>query len=95
MPPCATCESLMDSIRIDTPGRLQEVASSLLPYLHEGKLEQVTGDTSLDEVAQGTWGDLVAMSFRCTTCGNGYELAAETYHGSGGAWRRAARVDPT
>jgi hypothetical protein len=93
MQPCATCDSLMDSIRIDSPSRLGEVASSLLPYLRQGTLEQVSGDASLDEIAQGQWGDLVAMAFRCTTCGSLYELVVETYHGSGGAWRRASRED--
>ncbi len=93
MQPCATCESLMDSIRIDSPGRLQEVASSLLPYLRQGTLEQVTDDASLDDIAQGQWGDVVELSFRCTTCRNRYELVVETYHGSGGAWRRTGRED--
>lgn len=93
MQSCATCESLMESIKIDSQGRLQEVARSLLPYLRQGTLEQLTGDDSLAEIAQGAWGDLVASSFRCTTCGNRYELVVETYHGSGGAWRRCGRED--
>ena len=80
----------MEFLSIDSPARLREAAGSVVPFLDQGTLEQLTGD-SLREIALGSWGDLVESTFRCTACGNRYELQVETYHGSGGAWRRCGR----
>jgi hypothetical protein len=79
MQPCATCDTLMDVISIDSPGVLQALGESLLPHLRQGSLQQVSGATLLSDVAEGAWDDVVSLAFRCTTRGNGYELVAETW----------------
>ena len=37
----------------------------------------------------GPWPDVLNYAFRCTACGQRFQLDAETYHGSGGSWRPA------
>lgn len=39
-------------------------------------------------VASGPWDDLVSYGFKCLSCAQVFVLKAETYHGSGGEWRR-------
>ena len=94
--PCPTCDSLAPTIEIHSPKMLQDVAASLVPYLRDGRLEEIPWDEkflipeqrALADVAEGKWDDLVALNFCCTRCLSHYELAVETYHGSGGRWRR-------
>lgn len=94
MTPCSTCDALMPVVEIRTPGRLREIAESLLPYLGDHRIEQVSGDGSAGEVARGEWDDIVSLEFRCAGCGSRYSLTAETWHGQGGAWRRIEGVSP-
>jgi hypothetical protein len=34
------------------------------------------------------WPDVLQYRFECPACAQRFELAIETYHGSGGVWRR-------
>lgn len=41
-----------------------------------------------------SWNNLVGHTFQCRHCGAVFELSAETYHGSGGAWKYAGTRKP-
>ncbi len=86
--PCPTCDSLAPMIEIHSPKMLRDLAASLAPYLRDGRLDQVGGDETIADIAEGKWGDVIKLTFCCTSCRSWFELAAETYHGSGGCWRR-------
>ena len=38
----------------------------------------------------GPWGDYLEFYFECSQCRQVFRLAAETYHGAGGAWKPVA-----
>jgi hypothetical protein len=38
----------------------------------------------------GPWPDWFSFEFACSSCGERFELSAETFHGSGGEWRPLA-----
>jgi hypothetical protein len=39
--------------------------------------------------------DVITHIFECSSCGQRFKLAVETYHGSGGAWEMLAPLDPS
>jgi hypothetical protein len=41
---------------------------------------------------QGPWPDWISCGFECASCGELFELSAETYHGSGGTWRPVSQA---
>ncbi len=94
MATCSTCDSLAAEVAIRSPQALQDVAASVVPYIDDGRLAHLSGESDLRELARGRWDDLVSATLRCTACGTLYALFAETYHGSGGYWRRAACTEP-
>jgi hypothetical protein len=44
-------------------------------------------------ISSGALPDLVLYRFRCTVCGDSFELSADTYHGGGGWTRNEERND--
>jgi hypothetical protein len=44
-----------------------------------------------DLVTSGKWDDVLHDQFQCKSCGQLFELSAETYHSAGGWWRPIER----
>jgi hypothetical protein len=77
------------------PAELRQAITLAKQYITGGTLQEVEseaakalGDLPFSRVsAEGPWDDVLHYRFRCRQCGELFELAAETYHGSGGAWK--------
>jgi hypothetical protein len=92
---CARCRSFCAIVPIRRPDDLIAAASRARDAVAAGTLVDAgVPETSLappqesiDDIARGSWSDVVEKHFRCTACGQTFTLSAETYHGSGGEWR--------
>lgn len=89
---CNNCADLQRYIEIRTPGELTKAVRVARDNLSDGTLQDITQPShspsgtfsELPDVAP--WPDYVEHYFRCATCGDGFRLSADTYHGAGGAW---------
>ena len=91
---CDLCEHLNLESRIASPSDLRKAISVAAENITSGVIELVylsdrySSGTPFQEVAAGSsWDDIVGYYFQCVSCHQIYLLGAETYHGSGGAWR--------
>lgn len=92
---CHRCAALCVEYRISTPSELQRALAIARENLADATIEEMPcaavgamGAPPFSEVSpRGPWRDVLDYRFRCTTCAQVFELHAETYHGSGGAWR--------
>ena len=97
--PCEECRELHAhrfNSRVDLVNALQvaigEVDRGVLtPVLEVDRTipEQVAIHSALEA---GVLPDVVRYRFKCTVCGDGFELSADTYHGSG-EWMRNGGKD--
>jgi len=91
---CMKCDDLLP-IDIRQPEDLRRAIANVNSSLIAGHIEDVTStfvDVTFTELAKGgQWGDDVLFQFRCTQCGQMFELAAETYHGRGG-WLKPVKI---
>ena len=92
---CNRCSDLCVAVAIRSPGELRKAIAVANDNLRDGTLEEISVENltigpqpTFSRVAAGAqFGDLLAYRFRCTECSEVFSLTAETYHGSGGAWR--------
>ena len=98
---CLRCQELQSRVGIRTPGELGKVIRVVQANLRDGTLDEVPSGgpfasanpfPSLKE--NGPWDDVVSYDFRCRSCGAGFHLSAETYHGAGGEWAPVKRDVP-
>ena len=97
--PCEKCAHLTETIEIKLPADLTRVLGQAKEALASGVLREIKQfddgrvlfeDTPFNEVrADGPWPDVFSYYFACIACGSRFEVAAETYHGRGGAWCRS------
>ncbi len=91
---CTRCEDLNQTVTIERPSDLEKVLRVIRDNLTDGTLAPIAPETSMVEMQPieqvapaGPWADLLHYVFRCTACGQRFQLDAETYRGSGGSWR--------
>lgn len=92
---CERCKDLCVEFRIRSSSELRKAISVADANLRDGTIVEVptlapleaSGASFASVVAGTTWDDFLAYSFKCIHCDEVFELSAETYHGSGGAWR--------
>jgi hypothetical protein len=91
---CVRCNDLMQTVQVQSPGDLEMVLRVVQANLRDGTIAPEPLPTSLlapADVAtlplQGPWPDVIRAAFRCTQCGERFELSVETYHGAGGRWQ--------
>jgi hypothetical protein len=91
---CEKCRDLPRTIELRSPADLRAAIALAATAIAEGRLrevpaEGVPGNVPFSVLATGgPWDDFVQYAFKCTGCGNHFRVAAETYHGSGGAWQQ-------
>ncbi len=88
---CERCDELKRPIPIRVPADLTRAIRLVREAIALGVLVQVPLPSpfsrSFEELQpEGPWDDLLDLRFRCTSCGQEFQLGAETYHGSGGEW---------
>ena len=90
---CDKCKDLNTVFRIRVPSDLDRairIAKANVADETITVLESETGQwsTPFHQLAtSGAWDDLLLYVFACTSCGQRFNLSAETYHGSGGIWQ--------
>ncbi|MCG8016208.1 MAG: hypothetical protein JAY97_08335 [Candidatus Thiodiazotropha sp. 'RUGA'] len=96
---CDQCLRLISGTPIKLPTDLKRaikkadeaVKKGVLKYEGAGQLGE-----PFEELARGShWGDVVDNYFSCTSCGQKFNLYAETYHGAGGAFEKIACIKET
>lgn len=91
---CDECREL-HTHRFRSPSDLVNALQVAAGEVDRGVLERVdASDATIPEqmairsaLAAGALPDVVAYRFRCTVCGDRFELSADTRHGGGG-WTR-------
>jgi len=93
---CPSCKDLNIDFRIKVPSDLRKAIAVARDSLADGTISEVTAGGDYKPFAElassDKWEDVLRYHFMCNTCGQRFELSAETYHGSGGWWKP---VDPT
>ena len=93
---CSSCKDLNTEFRIKFPSDLRKAIAVTRDNLADGTISNVTtaGDCKpFDElVTSGKWDDVLLYHFKCNTCGQLFELSAETYHGAGGWWKPVDKI---
>jgi hypothetical protein len=89
---CPSCQDLQSEFAITTPADLTKAIRVAQANVAGGTLcaddTPSDGSPPIGKVEpDGPWDDHVYYVFTCRSCGAGFELSAETYHGRGGAWR--------
>ena len=90
---CDNCSDLNTVFRIEFPGHLKQAIQVAKDNMADGTISVDESETeqwsqSFNQlIASGRWDDLVHYVFVCNTCGQKFQLSAETYHGAGGEWK--------
>jgi hypothetical protein len=90
---CEKCKDLRVVFKIDLPSQLRKainIANDNIVDLTISVVENKTDNWSQSFgkfVETGKWDDIVYHQFKCNSCGQRFQLNAETYHGSGGEWK--------
>jgi hypothetical protein len=90
---CAACTGLGIDQEIRTPGELRRILLALSGEISRGALEQEPlatepglNQASVQDLLAQPYPDVLRTGFRCTHCGQCFQLSCETHHGSGGRW---------
>ena len=95
--PCELCDTFDTQIEIPLPSDLARILGELKAAVAAGKLEYNSSESNPASIDQpdfnaleptGPYPDTLHYYFGCPKCGCMFELKAETYHGSGGSWKR-------
>ena len=92
---CKDCEDLSVEYQIASPSDLRQAIAVVRDSIEARTIQETPsrpnaygGNASFQDIVHGgAWDDFVCFEFQCTQCGQLFQLSAETYHGSGGAWR--------
>jgi len=91
---CSFCKDLCIEYQISSPSDLRQAVAVVRDNLADGTLREIGSEQSglpqrpFSEVASsGQWDDVLVYQFQCQHCSEQFILEAETFHGSGGAWR--------
>ena len=90
------CENLDEYVRFRTRGELFRAIGTVRQAVSAGDIEEIDAGPMKGTIAfcdlpdAGPLDDLLLYRFRCPDCAQNFVLGAETYHGSGGSWGKAA-----
>jgi hypothetical protein len=94
---CQACVDLCEGFAIATPGQLSQAIRVVKANLADETLSDITQPAHspsgrfADLTEKGPWPDYVEHYFKCNTCGLGFRLSVDTYHGVGGDWEPYGR----
>ena len=95
--PCERCDTFDIDVDIRLPSDLARILGKLKTAVAAGQLKYNLFESSRVLIGQpdftslelaGPYPDALDYYFDCPECGSVFELTAETYHGSGGKWKR-------
>jgi hypothetical protein len=94
---CSRCIGFGERIRIQTPGQYFDLVQEVKEVLAQGTLALICGNVDLADISptRGWPDDYIEHTFQCSQCGQRFQLAVETYHGSGGQWQPIDHALPT
>jgi hypothetical protein len=85
---CSRCDGFLERRRVNSAYEYRDLVRQILGTVQEGTFRLVSGTCPLEEILTSEqWpADSITHILECTICSRRYQLAVETYHGSGGAW---------
>lgn len=85
---CEICDDLHETIKIEYSYQYYNIVEQIKNMLQEGILLLSEGNCNFSLIDRNKPfpGDVLYHVFKCASCGCGFELCIETYHGSGGSW---------
>ncbi len=88
---CERCQPLNAVRSLRKPTDYRTFIRELIERIDRGELRMVDGVPLAPLLVEGSvWpDDIISHTFECVSCGQRFEMAVDTYHGSGGAWRPA------
>ena len=93
MPGCEKCKDLKTVFPIKLPSELKQAIIIAKQNVADGTISVVARETDqwskpFDQLSVSCgWDDLVHYVLACNSCGQRFQLSAETYHGAGGEWK--------
>lgn len=96
-PRCESCDTYDVELEIHGPLQLQRIVDKLKAAVRDGTLRLVASGAAvavgdmpafLEIGDDGTLPDVLEYALACRRCGQRFRLSCETYHGTGGSWRR-------
>lgn len=97
---CAACGTFQLAVDIHSPSLLDRVVADIRSATEHGLLKYEAFESDRELVGQPSflqlranepWPDVMRYHFSCPQCGVTFLLEAETYHGTGGAWRKTSQ----
>src|ERR1051325_11275010 len=86
---CSRCDGFSKRRRVDSPYEYRDLVRQILQTIEQGTFGLVSGGCPLEHIlSDERWpGDYITHVLECTTCSRRFQLAVETFHGSGDAWK--------
>ena len=90
MPMCEQCKRLTITQRIESQSRLYDILSQIRKFIENDLIQFKKGNCDLEAIMPDkAWpADIIILEFKCTNCQNEFVLSCDTYHGSGGDWKK-------
>lgn len=87
---CSYCREIPTLRAINSPERLWRAIEALQQFVADGIIEQAHRNRLYPrfmDLREGEgYPDFISYQFKCSHCGEDYEIVCETYHGRGGHW---------
>ncbi len=96
---CGRCKHLDEYVRFRTRGELFRAVGTVRQALADGDICEIDagpmkGTIPFGDLSEaGLLDNVLLYRFRCPECSQNFVLGAETYHGSGGSWGKAAPLE--
>ena len=85
---CNKCKGFSERLRINSSREYLDLARQSDELVEWGTFRLIRGTCPLKELPEHQqWpSDAITHIFECSSCGQRFQLAVDTYHGSGGTW---------
>jgi hypothetical protein len=82
MTKCPKCDGFTERINFASPGEYLDTVRQLVEVVNQGWFLLVFASCPLQDMFNTpSPGDCIFHHFQCTTCGRGFQLFADTFHG--------------
>jgi hypothetical protein len=92
---CPKCQGFAERTNFREPWEYRDLARQLIEIVGHGTFRIVKASCPLEDLFKSPWpGDVLTHEFECFSCGQGFSLSADTYHGHG-SWEPDSKPPTT